>query len=420
MHFIQRLVIFLLLTIVPIAMAAQETSQDTLNHTKNKKERRLTLYGNVYDSFTKASLKAHMTLMTADSVVIDTTTCWQWTWGLSNSFYQFRVPRQQAKYIIKASLDGYEDTYIDYNIRYIARNNNFEVPRHLMKKRLDDDIFGEDELEGVTIRGTKIKITYKGDTIVYNASAFNLPEGSMLDGLIRQMPGTELKDNGDIYVNGKKVDYLTLNGNDFFKGDNKIMLENLPYFTVQNVQVYHKQSERSRWKGRDVEKKDYVMDVRLKREYNQGTLVNTEAGAGTDNRWLARLFALYYNDHTRLSVFGNVNNINENRQPGQEGEWSPANMPQGLRTTRQIGMNLTTEDADKNVQDRMYATLEWSKNEDESRTSRETQVSPAFVGAHNSFSGSVFALCGRVLLFIAAGHKGTRAQCEGEQDENIL
>ena len=51
---------------------------------------------------------------------------------------------------------------------------------------------------------------------VYDASAFALPEGSMLDGLVRQLPGAELKSNGDIYINGEKIDYLTLNGRDFF------------------------------------------------------------------------------------------------------------------------------------------------------------------------------------------------------------
>jgi len=358
-----------LLLLLALTTARAQNSSASGN---DAKERKITLYGNVYDSFTRAALKAHMTLMTADSAVVDTVTCAYWTWGTANSYYRFRVPRRQAKYIVKAEADGYDDCYVNFEVRYIARNKNFELPRHLMKKRSDDDdIIGEASLDGVVVRGTKVKIAYRGDTIVYNASAFNLPEGSMLDGLVRQMPGAELKSNGDIYINGKKIDYLTLNGNDFFKGDNKVMLDNLPYFTVQNVQVYHKQSERSEWKGRDVEKKDYVMDVRLKREYNRGTMVNTELGAGSSHRWLARLFALYYTDHTRLSVYGNMNNVNENRQPGQEGEWNPSNMPQGLRTTQQTGLNLTTEDHDKNAKENLSAVLEWSKTENQSRSSSE-------------------------------------------------
>lgn len=62
------------------------------------------------------------------------------------------------------------------------------------------------------MKGTRIKMAYKNDTIVYNASAFQLPDGSMLEALVRQMPGVELKDDGTILVNGEKVDFLTLNG----------------------------------------------------------------------------------------------------------------------------------------------------------------------------------------------------------------
>ena len=361
-------------------VVSSSSSKDT---TDNK--RKIRLYGSVYDSFTKAALKAHITLMHRDSTVVDTTTCEMWTWGTSDSYYEFRVPRQQDRFIIKAECDGYHTRYIDYDMKYIARNREFEMPRLLLKKKVEeDDIFAEGTLEGVVVTGTKVKIAYRGDTVVYNAAAFNLPEGSMLDGLVREMPGAELKDNGDIYINGKKVDYLTLNGKDFFKGNNKVMLDNLPYYTVQNVEVYDKSSKESEWRGEEVEKKDYVMDVKLKREYNRGLLVNTEGGLGTDDRYLARIFALYYTDHTRLSTFANTNNVNEDRKPGYDGDWTPANQPQGLRSTKQVGLNLTTEDQDKKVEESLDATLTWSDADDQTRTTSERFSADG----NNIFSGS--------------------------------
>ena len=338
--------------------------------TKQKKERKVELSGEIYDSFTKAKVKAFMTLMRKDSTVVDTMTCW--TWGTS-SYYEFKVPAKNDDFIIKAQAEGYEDTTMVYQLRHIARNNFFELPRMLMKKkqRSDDDIYKEVGMEGVVITGTKVKLAYRGDTLVYNASAFNMPEGSMLDGLIRQMPGAELKDNGDIYINGRKVDYLTLNGKDFFKGQNKVMLDNLPYYTVKELKVFDKSTKQSELGGHDVEKKDYVMDVQLKREYNRGMMANIEAGAGTDERYLARIFGLYYDDHSRVSVFGNTNNINENRRPGGEGEWTPSNMPEGLRSTKQTGLHLETEDDDKNWEENLDATFNWSDADNWSRTTSE-------------------------------------------------
>ncbi len=70
----------------------------------------------------------------------------------------------------------------------------------------------------------------KGDTLIYNADAFVFSEGSSLDAIIEQMPGVELRKNGRIYVNGKFVETLLLNGKDLFNGDNQLMLENLPAF----------------------------------------------------------------------------------------------------------------------------------------------------------------------------------------------
>ena len=358
---------------------AQNDSIADGKEAKKKKERSVQLVGEVYDSFTKVPVKAFLTLMRADSTVVDTTTCQ--VWGTS-TYYSFRVPAVQQQYIIKATYEGYEDTFLNYPLRHIARNNYFELPRLLMKKR-QGDIWRENDLDGVVVTGTRVKIAYRGDTIVYNASAFNLPEGSMLDGLIRQMPGAELKDNGDIYINGKKVDYLTLNGKDFFKGQNKVMLDNLPYYTVRDIKVYNKSTRQSELVGRDLGKKDYVMDVQLKREYNRGFMGNLEVAGGTDDRYLARLFGLYYSDHTRISLFGNTNNVNEIRRPGGEGEWTPSQRPQGLRTTRHTGFHLDTEDQDKIWNEVVDATLVSSHTENWSRTSTER-----FAAAGNIFGGS--------------------------------
>jgi len=361
------------------AVQAQESK------TQKKKERKVTLEGKVYDSFTKVPLKAKLTLMDADSVVCDTMTSKVWEWKVAYSYFTFEVPAVSKKYILKATCEGYETTYLNYSLRCYARNTEYELPRILMKKKTEEDIYKEVGLDGVVITGTKVKIAYKGDTVVYNASAFNLPEGSMLDGLIREMPGAELKDNGDIYINGQKVDFLTLNGKDFFKGDNKVMLDNLPYYTVDKVQVYHKSTKKSERLGREVEKKDYVMDVQLKRQYNRGLLMNAEAGGGTSDRYLARLFGLYYTDHTHISAFAQANNINETRSPGNDGEWKPSDQPQGLKATKQTGFNLTTENADKTYEENFSVRLQHSDNDNEQHISSET-----FSSDGNIFGGNQF------------------------------
>ena len=317
---------------------------------KKKKEHKIEVYGDVKDSFTQAYLKAFVTVMDKDSNVIDTMT----TRGRGKRlFYITHVPARPASYIIKAECEGYESKCINHTIKYIGRNKDFSFPSLLLKKKFNQDV----ALDDVVVTGTKVKLAYRGDTLVFNASAFNVPDGSMLDALVRQMPGAEMKSNGDIYVNGKKIDYLLLNGKDFFKGKNQVMLDNLPYYTVKELKVYDRSSEKSRLMGKEMEKKDYVMDVALKREYSRGYIANMEAAGGSEDRYLARLFGLYYTDNSRISVFGNMNNKNETRKPGSQGDWSPSNSPQGQKTTRQVGVDFNTTSKSQKIREQGNVTF---------------------------------------------------------------
>ncbi len=176
------------------------------------------------------------------------------------------------------------------------------------------------QLEEVTVMASKLKMVMKGDTIVYNADAFALASGSMLDGLISQLPGVELKGNGQIYVNGKFVSELLVNGENFFKGDPKIALENLPAYMVNDVQVYHRNEYIER---KPLDDQPLVMDVKLKKQYQTGWIANAEAGYGTSNRNLGRLFGLMFTRDSRLSLVANANNTNDDRKPGQTDSWNP-------------------------------------------------------------------------------------------------
>lgn len=368
-----------IITLAPVFCALMASAQEA-NDVKVKKEKTVKLYGEVYDSFTKAKVRAKITVMTADSTVIreDSTRFY----GMDSDF-NITVPKRDGKYIFKLESDDYETTFYDYELKTSGRKQWYDVPRILMKRKAND-IFKDVELGGVVVKGTKIQVAYKGDTIVYDASAFNLPEGSMLDALVRQLPGAELKDNGDIYINGEKIDYLTLNGSDFFKGDNKVMLENMPYFTVKNVQVYHKSTERSEALGREIDEKEFVMDVKLKREYSRGYILNAEAGAGTEDRYMSRAFGLYYDDHTRVSLFGNVNNVNEVRQPGNDGDWTPSNMSKSVLEHKQTGFDLQTEDKDKRVKERFSTSFTWDDEDAVTRKNAETFSSGGNINEQNN------------------------------------
>lgn len=351
-----------------------------------KKEKKIELYGQIIDAKTKAGPDSvFLTLLNADSTLIDTTSAkkWESQWQMrASTSYEIKVPAEPKKFIVKAQADGYHTAYVDFEITKVARNRWFELPilkMRPMKAGVPDSVM----LDEVVVKATKIKMVTKGDTIIYNADAFPLEEGSMLDALVRQLPGAKLSSDGEITVNGEKVEELTLNGKDFFKGSNKVMLENLPSFTVKNIQVYHKSTKQSQWAGREMEQKKFTMDVQLKRQYNTGFLGNAEVAGGTEDRYMARLFAMRYTDCSRLSTYANINNVNENRKPGNNGDWAPANQPQGERSTRKAGLDLHIDEKESRWEENMSLEWSWNKSFNESETNAEQ-----FLSSRNSFSRS--------------------------------
>ena len=296
------------------------------------------LSGDVEDGFLKRPLpKAKVSVLTADSVVIaDSLQIIHFLNGdnrIIKAHFGTKV-RTGRDYLVRAQLKGYDDVWKRVSVgRQATEDINIGTLQMRKMRNLN--------LDEVVVTATRVKFYYRGDTLIYDATAFKLPEGSMLDDLIRQLPGVTLNDQGEIFVNGRKVDELLLGSRSFFGGNKKVLMENLPYYTVKNLKVYEKQTDKSEALGYDVEPRRYVMDVNLKDEYSQGYIANVEAAGGTEERWLGRGFLLGFTDKLRLTVLANANNVNETRHVGQSGQWSPARLPRSIITTRSVASELS-------------------------------------------------------------------------------
>ena len=293
--------------------------------------------GSVVDNITGMGVTAKITLMTADSVVIDTITAdieeMPWDIGYHKAYYEFKdAVTAKGKYIIKAEKEGYDVCYMNCELRS-TRQDYIKVKEIRMTKIV------EHELKEVTVVASKVKMVMKGDTIVYNANAFNLAEGNMLDALIARLPGAKLEKDGRIYVNGRFIQSLLVNGQEFFSGNPKLALENLPAYTVNNIKVYNKAGTKSRLMQRNMGDNTYVMDVRLKRQYATGYMGDLEAGGGTQKRYKLRGFGMKFSDKERMGAFFNINNLNDNQRAELTGEWEPQDVGNGLLTVKNAGVS---------------------------------------------------------------------------------
>ena len=296
------------------------------------------VYGNVSDSFSHELLKGvHVEILRADSSLIyDFHTGPVYGYG----GYRHNVDKVGYLYVPRGTClfrftkEGYLPQCITLDKKQIGRREKrvFIGEVRLQKVRAPRDR----SLGEAVVTVSKIRMVVKGDTLVYDADAFQLSEGSMLDGLIRRLPGFELQ-GGQIRVRGEYVSSLLVNGEDFFRGDPRVALENLPAYMIEKVKVYHKEHDYSYiTKERDKKELPLVVDVSLKRQYAIGWVANAAGGYGLAERYLARLFALRFTDNSRLAFYGNANNTNDTREPGVTGEWKPQGAASG-RTEMQTG-----------------------------------------------------------------------------------
>ena len=334
----------------------------------------------VQDAVTKKDIVegTMVELLSKDSVLIMAAAPVQDIFARNNYFTALKPPSRTGEYIIRVTHERYETM-----TRRITLKNGLpqESATFELKRKPKEGMLGT-----AVVRATKIKFYHKGDTLVYNADAFNLAEGSMLDALIEQLPGVELKRDGRIFVQGKQVESLLLNGKAFFNGKNSIMLENLPSYMVKHVKVYEKQSEFSGMTGIKDSDPALVMDVRLKREYSIGWTANAQVGGGTEDRWLGRLFALRFTPQSRLSAFANANNTNETRKPGNNGDWWPGDIT-GQTTVKTGGFDYLI--SDKNHHYEVGGNVEASHTDGKSETHQT--VENFMPGGSNTFARRWFA-----------------------------
>ena len=310
--------------------------------------KKVTISGDVIDGFLKVPLpSAKVSICRSDSsVVVDSANMVRFfnrEERLIKAHFGAEIIATEREYLVHAQMEGYNDAW--QRVTIAKGQDDVDVPTLQMRKMRTVN------LRGVTITATKVKFFWRGDTLIYDATAFRLPEGSMLDDLIRQLPGVTMNDDGEIFVNGRKVDELLLGSRSFFGGNKKVLMENLPYYTVKNLKVYEKQTDKSAALGYDVEPRRYVMDVNLKNEYSQGYIGNVEGAAGTKDRWLGRGFLLGFTDRLRITLLANANNVNEGRHIGRSDQWSPARQPHSLLTTRSVAGEINYQAQDESVKE---------------------------------------------------------------------
>lgn len=235
-------------------------------------------------------------------------------------------------------------------------------------------------LKGAVATGHAAKVTTKEDTFIYNAAAYRTPEGSVVEELVKRLPGAQMDDDGNIKINGKEVKKILVDGKEFMTGDTKTALKNLPTSIIEKIKAYDEKSDLSRISGIDDGNDQTVLDFGIKKGMNRGFMSNADLAAGTRERYAARVMAAQMNSDLRVMGMFNANNVGGmgfggGRRGGGAGR-------RGLTAPKMAGVNLNYEKKDKLKFD---ASLRWNHSDGDTWTKSSTEH---FVSTTGSFGNS--------------------------------
>ena len=208
---------------------------------------------------------------------------------------------KKGSYLLHITFIGYDPLYQPLQIT--GKKN----PVNVGKLELSD---GAIELGEAVVIGKAPEVTVRNDTVEYNADSYKVTEGSVLEDLLKKMPGVEVDSEGKITVNGKEVKKVMVDGKEFFSDDPKVASKNLPAKMIDKLQVLDKKSDMAQMTGFDDGEEETVINLTVKPGMKQGWFGNAYGGYGSKDRYEGNAMVNRFVNNDQITFMGGTNNTN--------------------------------------------------------------------------------------------------------------
>ena len=208
---------------------------------------------------------------------------------------------KKGSYLLHITFIGYDPLYQPLQIT--GKKN----PVNVGKLELSD---GAIELGEAVVIGKAPEVTVRNDTVEYNADSYKVTEGSVLEDLLKKMPGVEVDSEGKITVNGKEVKKVMVDGKEFFSDDPKVASKNLPAKMIDKLQVLDKKSDMAQMTGCDDGEEETVINLTVKPGMKQGWFGNAYGGYGSKDRYEGNAMVNRFVNNDQITFMGGANNTN--------------------------------------------------------------------------------------------------------------
>lgn len=338
----------------------------------------ITVTGKIFNSENKPIEDATVSLMRAkDSSVIGFT-------GTSKSgHFNLKVPQQNSATILQISANHAKT--MTRKLPMLEKN------LQLGEVKLDRELISD--IEEVTIVASPV--TIKKDTVEYNASYLKVKPDDKIDELLKQIPGVETDDDGNITVNGQPVNKILINGKPFFNKDGKIALETFNADIIRKIQITTSKTKEEALTKRTPVSDSLTVNFNIDERNNKGNILNANLGYGTDKRYDVKLLLARFKQNTNYAFIAGSNNINisdfsvdgffekNNRNNSANGRTAR----NGILRTSTFGVNYADKIGDNFDLEKFSLEYKDSNFETHSKTSRTTFL-PDYQLGNNSERGA--------------------------------
>lgn len=266
---------------------------------------------------------------------------------------------KQGVYTLKVSFMGFRTQ--QFKIDLTEKKGNFKTPDILMRE--EEKVMAE-----AVVSGQMPEMTVVEDTTVYHADAFALPEGSMVEDLVKRLPGMVEEEDGSLTWNGKAVSQILVDGKEFFGNNRDMVMKNLPADIIDKVKAYDRQSDLARVTGIDDGNEKTVLDLAIKKNKKKGWFGQIEGGYGTEDRYHGRANVNRFEGKQKFSLIGNANNTRGD----------------GMNDRQEAGANISWEKKDLEIDGSIYADFDQGGSDRTSNSQSFVRQSYSNSASHNS------------------------------------
>ena len=313
----------LLLTILLLALPQSGSAQKSNEKEKSKLTGKTSVTGRIIDG----STTEYMPQVTIQLMELKDTSFVYGTITDNEGWFTIKkVP--EGEYLLRYSFMGYSTVDFDFKVLKEDRDRQLGVFKMYESSILLTEAVIEDALPPTQV---------VDDTLMFNVSAFRVPEGSVLEELIKRLPGVEVDENGGITVNGRTVSRILVDGQEYFGNDRSMATKNLPVNIIHRIKTYQRKSDLARITGIDDGEEETVMDLEIKPNMRNGWLHNIDGAIGKPvgnndyGDWIKYLWSGRYT----------LNRFQANTQFSVNANTQNSGRGNGVSYTTQIGVNFS-------------------------------------------------------------------------------